>query len=132
MFTLVILCTLLITLKESADDSSSDVAEVKNYIDVKLLELPSEEWCKVSFDGIEGYIKTSNLTSSYTTPNIVEKNRIQRILLKVNINMELNKVSGLTIKKYLLVCQMILIKYSKIIIKYFIIWKRNITLMVYS
>ncbi len=28
---------------------------------------------KVSFDGIEGYIKTSNLTSSYTTPNIVEK-----------------------------------------------------------
>ncbi len=37
--------------------------------------------------------------------------------------MELNKVSGLTLndyKKYLLVCQMILIKYSKIIIKYFL------------
>lgn len=122
-------------LKESADANSKDVAEIKKSIDVKLLELPNEEWCKVSFDGIEGYIKTSNLTSSYTTPNIVEKNRIQRILLKVNINMELNKVSGLTLndyKKYLLVCQMILIKYSKIIIKYFIIWKRNITLMVYS
>ncbi len=43
--------------------------------------------------------------------------------------MELNKVSGLTLndykKKYLLVCQMILIKYSKIIIKYFIIWKKK-------
>lgn len=88
------------TLKESADANSKDVAEVKQSIDVKLLDLPSEEWCKISFDGVEGYIKTSNLTSSYTTPNIVEKNRIQRILLKVNINMELNKTSGLTLADY--------------------------------
>ena len=87
-------------LKESPDDTSKDVAEVKQYIDVTLLELPSEEWCKVSFDSIQGYIKTSNLTSAYTTPNIVEKNRIQRILLKVNIDMELNKVSGLTLNDY--------------------------------
>lgn len=87
-------------LKESADDSSKDVAEIKKSLDVRLLELPSEDWCKVSFDGIEGYLKTSNLTSSSTTPNIVEKNRIQRILLKVNINMELNKVSGLTLNDY--------------------------------
>lgn len=87
-------------LKESADVNSKDVAEVKQSIDVKLLDLPSEEWCKISFDGVEGYIKTSNLTSSYTTPNIVEKNRIQRILLKVNINMELNKTSGLTLADY--------------------------------
>ena len=88
------------TLKESPDDTSKDVAEVKESLDVKLLELPSEEWCKVSFDGIEGYIKTSNLTSAYSTPNIVEKNRIQRILIKVNINMELNETSGLTLNDY--------------------------------
>lgn len=87
-------------LKESADTSSRDVAEVKKSLDVKLLELPNEEWCKVSFDSIEGYIKTSNLTSSYTMPNIVEKNRIQRILIKVNIDMELNRISGLTLKDY--------------------------------
>lgn len=87
-------------LKETADPNAKDVVEVKSSIDVKLLELPSEEWCKVSFDGIEGYIKTSNLTSPYTTPNILEKNRIQRILLKVNISMELNKVSGLTLNDY--------------------------------
>ena len=87
-------------LKESADSSSKDLAEIKKSLDVKLLELPSEEWCKVSFDTIEGYIKTSDLTSSYTTPNIVEKNRIQRILLKVNIDMALNKVSGLTLNDY--------------------------------
>lgn len=87
-------------LKETPNDASADVAEVKKSLDVTLLELPSEEWCKVSFDSIEGYVKTSNLTSSYTTPNIVEKNRIQRILIKVNIDMELNKTSGLTLNDY--------------------------------
>ena len=88
------------TLKETPEDTSSDVAEIKDSLDVKLLELPSEEWCKVSFDGIEGYTKTSNLTSAYSTPNIVEKNRIQRILITVNIDMELNKTSGLTLNDY--------------------------------
>ena len=84
----------------SNEETSTDVADVKASIDVKLLELPSEEWAKVSFDGIEGYVETSNLTSPTTTPNIVEKNRVQRILLKVNIGMELNKSSGLTLKDY--------------------------------
>lgn len=87
-------------MKQEADKSSSDVAEVKQSLDVKLLELPSEDWAKVSFDGIEGYVQTSSLTSAISTPNIVEKNRIQRILLKVNIDMELNKVSGLTLNDY--------------------------------
>ena len=60
-------------LKKEAGDDKEDVAEIKKYLDVKLLELPNEEWCKVSFDTVEGYIKTSNLTSSYTTPNIIDK-----------------------------------------------------------
>ena len=87
-------------LKDKAEDSGSDLAEVKKSIDVKLLELPSETWAKVSFDGVEGYIKTSNLTSASTTPNIVDKNRVQRILLKVNIGMQLNKTSDLTLSDY--------------------------------
>ena len=87
-------------LKKTPEDSAEDVAEIKSSLDVRLLELPSEEWCKVSFDTIEGYIKTSNLTSSYSTPNIIEKNRVQRILLKVNIDMELNRTSGLTLNDY--------------------------------
>lgn len=87
-------------LKETPDTASKDIAQVMKSLDVKLLELPNEEWCKVSFDNIEGYIKTANLTSSYTTPNIVEKNRIQRLLIKVNIDMELNRTSGLTLNDY--------------------------------
>lgn len=89
-----------IELKSSTETNSDTIAEIKSSLDVKLLELPSEDWCKVSFDGLEGYIKSSELTSAYTTPNIVEKNRIQRILLNVNINMELNKVSKLTLNDY--------------------------------
>ena len=88
------------SLRKEANDSSEEVAKIKHSLDVKLLELPNEEWCKVSFDNIEGYIPTKNLTSAYVTPNIVEKNRIQRILIKVNINMELNKSTGLTLKDY--------------------------------
>lgn len=87
-------------LKDSIESNANDVAEIKKSLDVKLLELPSEEWCKVSFDNIQGYIKSSILTSSYSTPNILEKNRIQRLLIKVNINMELNKSSGLTLNDY--------------------------------
>ena len=87
-------------LKKETNNSAEDIAEIKQSLDVKLLELPSEEWCKVSFDSIEGYIQTSKLTSAYTTPNIVEKNRIQRILIKVNIDMELNRTSGLTLNDY--------------------------------
>lgn len=88
------------SIRQEADASSAVVADVKQSLDVKLLELPSEEWAKVSFDSIEGYVPTANLTSATSTPNIVEKNRIQRILLKVNIDMELNKPSGLTLNDY--------------------------------
>lgn len=88
------------TLKESDDDNSDDIAEIESSLDVNLLELPSEEWCKVSFDTIEGYIRTSALTSPTMTPNIVEKNRIKKVTSKLNINMELNKPSGLTLNDY--------------------------------
>ena len=88
-----------VSLKESVN-STNTVGDVKEYIDVKLLELPNENWCKVSFDGIEGFVESSNLTSTTATPSIVEKNRIQRILLKLNLGMELNKPSGLSLNDY--------------------------------
>ena len=88
------------TLREQPTEDSTEVAEIQNYLDVKLLELPNEDWCKVSFDTIEGYLPTDVLTSSSKTPNIIERNRIQRILINVNIEMELNKSTGLTLKDY--------------------------------
>ena len=87
-------------LKEEASEESEDIAEIIKNMDVKLLELPNEEWCKVSYESLEGYIKSSSLTSAYATPAIVEQNRIQKILQKININMSLNKSSGLTLNDY--------------------------------
>ena len=87
-------------LQKEASDTSEEVAELEQYIDVTLLELPSEDWCKVSYDSVEGYLPTNVLTSSAVNSTIKEKNRIKRILDKVNIEMELNKPSGLTLKDY--------------------------------
>ena len=88
------------TLKESSDEASTEVTHVNKSIDVKLLELQSEEWCKVSFDGTEGFIKSTNLTSATVTPEIIEQNRLQRIVLAVNDQMPLNVPSGLTLDDY--------------------------------
>ena len=87
-------------LTEEPDSSSTEVAEIEQYLDVKLLELPSEDWCKVSYDSLEGYIPSSALTSAKATPSIVNKNRIKKILDKVDINMYLNTPSGLTLDDY--------------------------------
>ena len=59
-----------------------------------------EDWCKVSLDGKEGFVESSKITSSTTTPTIVERNRKQRLLLTLEFNMPLNKPSGLTLKDF--------------------------------
>lgn len=87
-------------LRKEASDTSDEVAKIEKYIDVKLLELPSEDWCKVSYDSIEGYLPTKVLTSAVATPTMPENNRIKKIKDKLNIEMPLNKPSGLTLKDY--------------------------------
>lgn len=88
------------TLHKEMNDTSEELAEIKNYMDVTLLDLPSEEWCKVSYEGIEGYLHTTNLTSAKATPSMPEKNRIQKNLIKLHIDMPLNQSSGLTLADY--------------------------------
>ena len=87
-------------LRKDTDDGAEEVAKIERYIDVTLLELPSEDWCKVAYDSIEGYLPTKVLTSATATPTMPELNRIKKITDKVNIEMDLNKPSGLTLKDY--------------------------------
>ena len=111
-------------LREETSDTSKELAEIKTYYDVTLLDLPSEDWCKVSYDGIEGYLSTKNLTSAAATPSMPEKNRITKIIVKLDKDMPLNQSSGLTLadyKKYLQAFQMTKIKYLKTTMKLFII-----------
>lgn len=87
-------------LRDGMSDTSNQVAEIKNYFDVVLLDLPSEDWCKVSYDGVEGYLPTKNLTSTVVSPTMPEKNRIQKIVIKLDKDMPLNQSSGLTLADY--------------------------------
>lgn len=87
-------------LKETADNASEDLLNIGQYLDVTILELVNENWAKISFDGVTGYIETSNLTSATSSPYVVDKNRIQRALLEININMNLSKKSNLSIEDF--------------------------------
>ena len=88
------------TLKSSLKKTAKDLTTISKAMDVKLIDLPNEEWCKVSYDKQEGYVETSALTSESLSPEIVDENRKTKILSTVDIDMELNKSSGLTEKDF--------------------------------
>lgn len=80
-------------------NNGSEICKITRYMDVILLEVLGD-WCKVSFDGQEGYVPSSALTSQSTTPGIVSQNKVQRIVSKLNFNMALNVKSGLSLEDY--------------------------------
>lgn len=88
------------TLRENPADDAKEVVKIDQYLDVVLLDLSSEQWCKVSFDDVEGYLPTSCLTSAVVTPSMPEKNRIQKLVVKLDIDMPLNQSSGLTLADF--------------------------------
>ena len=83
-----------VTLRATPNDTARSVAEIPSTLDVKLLQLEGD-WCKVSYDNQEGYVRANVLTSASEAPEMVDKARVQRILRDVKINMPLNKKSGL-------------------------------------
>ena len=86
-------------LKEKNSDSSADIITIPQYYDVKLVEL-ADSWCKISFNGHDGYVKNTVLTSSSFTPGILEQNRKQKIFASAGESMSVNKASGLTIEDF--------------------------------
>ena len=80
-------------------NNGSEICKITRYMDVTLLEVLGD-WCKISFDGQEGYVPSSSLTSQSTTPGIVSQNKVQRIVSKLDFNMILNVKSGLTLDHY--------------------------------
>lgn len=82
-------------LRQSSSEDSLNICTIPQNLDVKLLDI-SDNWCKVSFDLNEGYIKKDVLTSETINPELAEACRILRIKQNLDINMELNKPSGLT------------------------------------
>lgn len=80
-------------------NNGSEICRITRYMDVTLLEVLGD-WCKIVFDGQEGYVPSSSLTSKSTTPGIVSQNKVQRIVSKLNFNMALNVKSGLSLEDY--------------------------------
>ena len=87
------------SLREKASESSAEIIRIPQYYDVRLIELAGE-WCKVSFNGNEGYLKNTVLTSSSYTPGILEQNRKQKIFASAGESMSVNKASGLTLEDF--------------------------------
>ena len=82
--------TSSVALKKEPSENSEIVTEISQYQEVKLLELPNENWCKISFNSFEGYVLTNVLTSIFKTPNIIELSQSTNLnswqLLLVNKN----------------------------------------------
>ena len=87
------------SLRDKASDSANEIAKVPQYYDVKLVELAGD-WCKVSYNGQEGYIRNNVLTSASYSPDILEQNRKQKIFASAGESMNVNKASGLTLEDY--------------------------------
>ena len=88
------------SLKSDPRDNADEIAVLPKSIDVTLLELAENNWCRVEFDGFGGYVKSKNLTSSAVTPGVVEANRIQRIKMTLSEDMPLNQSTDLTLDDY--------------------------------
>lgn len=86
-------------LKEEAKDDSNTICNVPRYLNVKIKEA-GEDWIKVAYNGKEGYLKTTNITSETVTPMIKEKNRIATLKNNLNVDMDLSVPSGLTLSDF--------------------------------
>lgn len=86
-------------LKEEESEDSNTICTINRYLKVTIEEV-KQDWIKVKYASSEGYILASKLTSEAVTPMITEKNRIATLKESLSFDMDLNKVSGLTLSDY--------------------------------
>lgn len=91
--------TEIADLKETDNMESNTITTINRYLNV-IIEEAKQDWIKVKYLEYEGYIEASKLTSEAVTPMITEKNRIAKLKESLSFDMELNKVSGLTLSDY--------------------------------
>ncbi len=87
-------------LRKDPNENSLNICTIPQNLDVKLLDVTDNKWCKVSFDLNEGYIRKDVLTSETLNPEIAQKCRILRIKQSLDFNMDLNKPSGLNLEDF--------------------------------
>ena len=86
-------------MKLEPSEDAETVTTINRYIDLEILQV-SKDWTKVKYKDDEGYVKNSILTSDIVTPKIKEKNRIAKLQESLSKDMDLSKVSGLTLSDF--------------------------------
>ncbi len=89
-----------VALLDHSSDSANEICRILKSLDVTLLELDGENWCKIEYDGLEGYVSSNSLTTSQVTPGIIEANRVQRIKMTLEEGMPLNQSTDLSLEDY--------------------------------
>lgn len=89
-----------IALLDYSSDSANEICKILKSLDVTLLELSGEDWCKIEYDGLEGYVPANSLTTSQVTPGIIEANRVQRIKMTLEEGIPLNQSTDLSLEDY--------------------------------
>ena len=86
-------------LKQEANSESETICNIPRYLKVNLKEVIGD-WIKVSYNGKEGYIINSNITSDRVNSLIKEKNRIATLKNNLNIDIDVSVPSGLTLSDF--------------------------------
>lgn len=82
-------------LKEEKSNNSNSLTSIWIYMDVILLDF-DEKWCKVMYNDKVGYISNDLLVTETTMPGVEEISRKQRILSKVEFNMDISIPTNMT------------------------------------
>ncbi len=82
-------------LKAYKSYNSETITNILVYLDVILLDIEGS-WCKVQFGGYQGYVNSEALVTETSMPGVSELSRKQRILSKVEYDMDLGKPSNMT------------------------------------
>ena len=94
-----------LAVRAEAEEESRKITTLKKDDELKLLEI-TQNWYKISYQNITGWVKSE--CTIYINPNsseeqkqtIAETKTKEQLLTTLNINMQLNKPSGLTLEQF--------------------------------
>ena len=94
-----------LAVRAEAEEESRKITTLKKNDEIKVLEI-SQNWYKISCQNITGWVKSE--CTIYINPNLNEEQKEsiastktkEQLISKLNINMQLNKPSGLTLEQF--------------------------------
>ena len=94
-----------LAVRAEAEEESRKITTLKKNDEIKVLEI-SQNWYKISCQNITGWVKSE--CTIYINPNLNEEQKEsiastktkEQLISTLNINMQLNKPSGLTLEQF--------------------------------